>query len=130
MREPLLIDGVKEVVESLAGRYRMGVVTSSRRDHFDLIHARTGLLGCFDFVLTADDAAEVKPHPALYLKAIEKSGCDAGRCLAVEDSERGLAAAHAAGLRCVVVPTSLTRNSRFEHADRVLGRIGEVVAML
>ncbi len=108
----------------------MGVVTSSRRDHFDLIHARSGLRRFFDFVVTGDDVAHTKPNPEPYLKALEVSGRKAGECVAIEDSERGLAAAKAAGLECWVVPHALTRNGDFRSADRVLASLAEVVALL
>ena len=35
-----VIDGAEEVLRSLHGQVRMGVVTSSRRAHFDIAHAR------------------------------------------------------------------------------------------
>ena len=127
---PVVIEGVRDVLEALHGRFHMGVVTSSRKDHFDLIHQKTGLLKYFDFVLTSEDFARVKPDPEPYLKAIERSGFAPERCLAVEDSERGLAAAKAAGIRCIVVPTPLTRKSSFEGAHRVLGSVGEILTVV
>ena len=127
---PILIHGVKAVLEALHGRYRMGVVTSSRKDHFDLIHQRTGLLKYFDFILTAEDFARVKPDPEPYLKAIERSGVDRETCLVIEDSERGLASARAAGLRCVIVPTALTQGGAFIGAHRVLGKLEEILEFL
>ena len=54
--ESRTMEHVHRVLEALHGRYVMGVVTSSRKDHFDLIHAQTGLLKYFDFVLTAADS--------------------------------------------------------------------------
>jgi HAD superfamily hydrolase (TIGR01509 family) len=126
----MVIDGVPDVLEALHGRCHMGVVTSSRKDHFELIHQRTGLLKYFDFVLTSEDFARVKPDPEPYLKAIERSGCAPERCLAIEDSERGLASAKSAGIRCIVVPTSLTRHSSFEGAHRVLGSVGEILSVV
>jgi HAD superfamily hydrolase (TIGR01509 family) len=127
---PLVIDGVDRVLESLHGRYLMGVVTSSRKDHFDVIHRNTGLLKYFDFVLTGEDYARVKPDPAPYLKAIEKSGCGPEACLAVEDSLRGLTSAKAAGIKCIVVPTALTRTSNFDSADQVLENLHEILRFL
>jgi HAD superfamily hydrolase (TIGR01509 family) len=127
---PLVIDGVDRVLKSLHGRYLMGVVTSSRKDHFDVIHRNTGLLKYFDFVLTGEDYKHVKPDPEPYLKAIEKSGCDPDACLAVEDSLRGLTAAKAAGIKCIVVPTPLTRASNFDTADQVLENIEEILRFL
>lgn len=127
---PLLIEGVAAVLQTLQGRYLMGVVTSSRQDHFEAIHESTGLLPYFDFILTASDVARVKPDPELYQKAVERSGYRPDECLAIEDSERGLRAARAAGVPCVVVPTALTRGTSFEGAARVLAHVGEIVGLL
>src|SRR5262245_17677475 len=41
------VDGIAHVLEALHGKYTMGVVTTCRRDHFDVIHQRTGLLEYF-----------------------------------------------------------------------------------
>ena len=127
---PRLAVGVTEVLEALHGRYVMGVVTSSRKDHFDVIHRDTGLLKYFDFVLTASDVTRVKPDPEPYLRAVARSGVPAEACVAIEDSTRGLESARAAGIRCIVVPTALTRQSDFAAADRVLGSIGELLTVL
>ena len=125
-----LIDGITTVLAALHGKYVMGVVTSSRRDHFDLIHATTGLLRYFDFVLTADDVTRVKPDPELYVSAVARTGLGRERCVAVEDSERGLAAARGAGVRCIVVPTSLTRGGTFAGADCVLDTLSQLPHVL
>ena len=125
-REACAIEGVSGTLEALHRKYVMGVVTSSRRDHFDIIHSRCNLLQYFDFVLTAGDFARVKPHPDPYLLAIEKSGARKDECIAVEDSERGLQAATQAGIRCIVIPTALTRGGDFSRAYCVLDRVTEV----
>jgi HAD superfamily hydrolase (TIGR01509 family) len=105
----------------------MGIVTSSRRDHFEIIHSRTGILPYFHFCLTIEDYEKAKPDPEPYIKAIEKSGFKPDECLAVEDSERGLAAAVAAGLRCMVVPRSLTGDGNFSKAYGICSNLDEVV---
>ena len=124
------IDGVRECLEVLAGSVPMAVVTSSTRDFFELIHARSGLLDFFEFVLASGDYARHKPHPDPYLGAAERLGVDPGDCVAVEDTERGLEAATRAGMRCLVVPTALTRGARFASAHRVLGSAREIPELL
>ena len=125
-----VITGVTDVLDALHGRYVMGVVTSSRKDHFDVIHRNTGLLKYFDFVLTASDVTRVKPDPEPYVRAVARSGVPADACIAIEDSARGLESARAAGIGCIVVPTELTRQSDFAGADRVLANIGELLTVL
>lgn len=128
--ETRVMDDVRRVLEALHGRYVMGVVTSSRKDHFDVIHSQTGLLGFFDFVLTAADFRRVKPDPEPYLRAVERSGYPASECLAIEDSARGLQAARAAGVPCIVVPTRLTRGCEFPGAESVLPALHELLTRL
>ena len=127
---PRLLPGVAGVLEALHGKYIMGVVTSSRRDHFNLIHQSTGLLKYFDFVLAEGDYARSKPDPEPYLRAIERSGVAPEACVAIEDSERGLASAIRAGIRCMVVPSTLTRGHRFLGAYRILESVSDVPAAL
>lgn len=129
-REPLVIDGVREVLDALHQRYVMGIVTSSGHEHFEIIHRQTGFLPYFQFVLTMKDCENTKPHPEPYLKAIELSGFSPDECLVIEDSPRGLAAAKSAGLRCIVIPSKFTVNTGFPGAYHVLNSIKELPAVL
>ena len=108
----------------------MGIVTSSRRDHFEIIHSSTGFRKYFDFEITSDECNETKPSPKPYLIALEKSGFDKAECLIIEDSERGLKAAIAAGIKCYVIPTELTKNSDFTGAAKILNNINELISEL
>ncbi len=123
-------DGVVDCLRALHGNIGMGIVTGSRRDHFEIMHERSGLLPFFDFVLTQEDYARSKPDPEPYLTAVNRYGLDAGTCLVVEDSERGLCSALAAGLRCVVVPGHMTRGGRFPGALAVLESVRELPVIL
>jgi HAD superfamily hydrolase (TIGR01509 family) len=112
--------GVAPCLAALHGRVRMAVVTSSSADHFELIHARTALRGYFEFVLTGEETPRHKPHPDPYRMAAARLGVDPAECLAIEDTERGLASAVAAGMRCAVIPHALTSGGDFSAAWRVL----------
>lgn len=124
------IDGVREVLESLKSSFRMAVVTSSRRRHFDIIHERTGFLPYFEFVLVREDYAKSKPDPEPYLTAVKRLGLPPEACLVIEDSERGLRAAVAAGNRCWVIPTDLTGGGDLSAADAILDSIRDVPRLL
>jgi HAD superfamily hydrolase (TIGR01509 family) len=126
----LVLPGVRETVGRLARRHEMAIVTSSRRDHFNLIHTDSGLLHFFNFILCREDYREAKPHPEPYLLALQRSGRKAADCLVIEDSLRGLAAAKAAGLTCWVIPSAQTREQDFSSADRILGHIEELPGLL
>jgi HAD superfamily hydrolase (TIGR01509 family) len=122
------IAGVAEVLASLSPRLRMGVVTSSTRDHFDIIHRRLDLVRHFEFVLTHESYAKSKPSPEPYLLGLERLGVSAAEALVVEDSPRGLQAATAAGIRCIVLRNALTRGHDFPGAYRVVDTLPELLA--
>ena len=122
------VDGVAEVLVSLAPRVRMGVVTSSLREHFDIIHQRLPLRRHFEFVLTHESYANSKPSPEPYLLGLERLGVAAADALVVEDSPRGLQAATAAGIRCIVVRNALTRGHDFPGAYRVVDSMPALLA--
>jgi HAD superfamily hydrolase (TIGR01509 family) len=126
----ILIPGVAELLPRLAARYRLAIVTSSEPGPFARTHARTGLLPHFELVLTRADYRRSKPDPEPYLTAVARLGLPPARCLVIEDSERGLRAAKAAGLCCWVVPSQLTAASCFDSADAVFPDLGAVGARL
>jgi beta-phosphoglucomutase-like phosphatase (HAD superfamily) len=80
----------------------------------------------FDFVLTREDYKKSKPNPDPFLTAVIQNGLQPKHCIIVEDSERGLTAARAAGIRCIVVPNALTRSRKFSGAYRVLESVSDV----
>jgi HAD superfamily hydrolase (TIGR01509 family) len=126
LEEKTTIDGVEEVLSGFHGKYKMGIVTSSLKEHFEIIHRSTGLLKYFDFVVASGDYTKYKPHPEPYLVALEKAGSAAAECIAIEDSLRGVLSATGAGIRCYVVPHGLTRNSDFREAYKVLTHIRDL----
>ena len=128
--QSLVMDHALETLKKLRPRFGMGVVTSSRREHFELIHRTSRLLPFFDFVLTREDYIHSKPGPEPYLLAVQRAGVTPSECLVIEDSERGLCSAKAAGLPCWVIPTTMTAGGDFAGADRVLTSIPEVAALL
>ncbi len=121
-----VIGGVREALAALRGRAPMAIVTASGREHFEAIHRPLGLLSHFEFVLASGDYENHKPHPDPYLAAARRIGAEPGDCVAIEDSERGLQAALAAGMRCLVVPSGLSLGGDFHGAQRVLGSAREL----
>jgi len=128
--EARVLPGVQETLAVLHGRVRLAVVTSSQRQHFDVMHAATGLKEYFEFVLAREDYKESKPNPEPYLLALDRLGLRAETCVAVEDSERGLAAACAAGIPCLVIPNNMTRECSFQGATAILSGAAAVLDAL
>ena len=96
--------GALELVTSLRGRVPLGLASNTRREIVTQTLAQSGLSGCFDAIVTGDEA-EPKPAAGIYLEACRQLGIDPGRSVAVEDSPIGVRAAKAAGLTCIGVPS-------------------------
>lgn len=122
----LSVPGVAGVLAQLSKRVRMGVVTSASRQHFDVIHQETDLACHFEFVLTAETYTNSKPSPEPYLLGLKHLGVSNDDCLIVEDSPRGLQAALAAGIRCIVLRNAMTRHYPFNGAFRVVDTMNEL----
>lgn len=83
----------------------VGLVSNSRREFVDAALAAAGLSGAFAVTVVGDEVAEPKPAPDAYLAAAAALGADPGRCVGLEDSPTGLAAARAAGMTTIGVPS-------------------------
>lgn len=71
-------------------------------------------------VFAGDMVKAKKPDPAIYQMALDQMGLDPARCVVVEDSNIGLRAAKAAGLRCIVTKSTYTGSEDFSAADLVV----------
>ena len=109
---------------------RMGIVTSAQRVHFEVMHARSGLLPYFEFVLALGEYRASKPSPAPYQEGLVKLRLPPQNVLVVEDSERGLSSATAAGLRCVMVPNDQTRGGNFSRAAAVVSEVSGIARLI
>ena len=103
------------------------VASNSDRAWVDRVLAITGLTPRFRVIATADEVEHPKPAPDVYLLAAKRLGVLPEHCAAFEDSPRGLAAAHAAGLFTVAVPTALTQHFAFEQAHHIVETLEKLV---
>ncbi len=76
-------------------------------------------IGCGDIV------PHKKPAPDIYLWVLEKLGLPAVDCVALEDSENGLRASLAAGIRTFIVTNRYTRNQDFSGAAAVFDDLAD-----
>ncbi len=128
--EAIEIPGVEAVLKTLSRRHRMAIVTTSTRAHFERIHNSRSLIQHMDFVLTREDYLCSKPDPEPYQLALSKFGAHANECLVVEDSQRGLQSAIAAGIDCAVVRNTFTSSHDFTGASHMLNFLAELPGIL
>ncbi len=80
------------------------VATSSSGSKAKAILDRVGLWQYIPHLTGGDEVKDGKPAPDVYLDAAKKLGVNAPRCIAFEDSETGITAALAAGMRVIQIP--------------------------
>jgi beta-phosphoglucomutase len=121
-----LLPGVAEALGDLGERRALALATGSSRDAVAHVLRRFALLGFFRVIVGREDYDLDKPAPDAFLRACELLGEAPTSCLAVEDSFKGLCAARAARIPCVVIPNDYTRNGNFEGAAAILPSLHEL----
>jgi HAD superfamily hydrolase (TIGR01509 family) len=99
-----LLPGATAAIHRLAGRWPLGLASSSPRTLIDALLDRAGLAGSFAVTVSTEEVSKGKPAPDVYLEASRRLRVRPGRCVAVEDSTNGLRSAHAAGSRVIAIP--------------------------
>ncbi len=117
--------GAHETVVALRARgHPLAVASASPRRQVLAVLDRLGLRSIIGVVAAGDEVTHDKPAPDVYLLTTARLGADPARCVAVEDSGPGVAAAKAAGLRVVAVPSPATAGQvAIVGADLVLSSL-------
>jgi HAD superfamily hydrolase (TIGR01509 family) len=118
------------LLQRLRGRKRMALASSARSDAVQGVLKRLNIGYYFEVVVTEADVARVKPHPDLFLRVAQRMDVSPAECLVLEDAEKGVLAACAAGMKVIAVPQPLTQHNDFSKATRVLRSLEDVTLEL
>jgi HAD superfamily hydrolase (TIGR01509 family) len=122
--------------DDLLGRLRseglaVGLVSASRRAWVEMVLDRFDLHDAYDVVVSSSDIdGPAKPEPDIYLVATAHLGVPPARCLAVEDSPHGIAAATRAGTTCLALRGDGNGDSDLSAAATVLDSPADLRAEL
>jgi len=126
--------GAVEFVRQASEIYPLAIASGSMRSEIEYLLGKLELRGNFQVLATADDCARSKPDPEVYLKAFARLAeipqfqtdpLHPAECLAIEDAPGGVAAAHAAGLKCLALAHSRSLDE-LRHADWLFEGFGDV----
>ena len=129
-----LFPGVEQFIARAASVYPLAVATGARREEVTATLAATGLERYFRVVVSAQDFTKGKPHPESFLLALQRlnerlDGHDRpiapAECLVIEDSVHGIRGALSAGMACLAVTNTYSRD-KLTAANRVVGSLAEV----
>jgi sugar-phosphatase len=120
------------VAMARAEGHRLALASSSAMSLIERVLVRLELGGAFAAVCSAEVETRGKPDPAVFLTAARALGVAPERCVVIEDSPTGVAAARAAGMGVVAVPAAnQRRHPGFAAADHLLASLSDLTpAML
>ncbi len=126
-----LYDGVVSTLRRLHPAFILAVASGAWRDEIEPILERAQVRALFAAVIGAEDVRAGKPAPDPYLRALEAINHRHALqlrpidCVVVEDAPLGIAAAHAAGMRCIAVTTHHDR-AALVGADAFLSHVTQL----
>ena len=126
----LEIPKVKKVLADLSKKYKMAIVTTSRRVDFELIHKQRGISDFMQFVLCVEDYNRAKPYPDPYLKGLALFKTTSEKTIVVEDSQRGLSSAVNAKIERVIVKNDFTKTHDFSKANYFIDNLEQLETIL
>jgi HAD superfamily hydrolase (TIGR01509 family) len=112
------VNGVKELITSLfhSGK-KLVLASSSSREQIEFILRELKIRNCFLHIVSGAELPKSKPHPMIFLKAAALVNAEPKECLVIEDSNHGVTAAKAAGMRCIGFINPNSGNQDLTQAD-------------
>ncbi len=104
---------LRDILENLQKRYRLGAVSSRTRGAIDEIFEILGVGDVFEVSVGVEDVTHPKPHPEPLLVALERMGLTHDEAVYIGDGHSDIDAAYAAGMRSIFL-------SPFEHEHATL----------
>ncbi len=122
-----LLEGAVELLEELQRKTKIVLATMSSRKVVDKLLPEKRIETYFDVVVSADEVANPKPDPEIFLMAASKLGVNPKDCVVVEDSVFGVRAAKAANMRCIAVSSGVysVEELQEENPDMVIKSLVE-----
>jgi beta-phosphoglucomutase family hydrolase len=118
--------GAVRLLNSLKkGNFKLGLASSAPKENIDLVFREFNLTGIFDCIVFGQEVSESKPSPQIYLLAAKKLKVAPKDCVVIEDSPMGVKAAKTAGMKCLAIANTHSRQE-FEEADRIADSLENV----
>lgn len=110
---------------------RIGLATSAPRENVAPTLETLGIAGRFAAITLGDEVPHGKPAPDIFLETARRLGQPTDRCVVFEDSHAGIAAAHAAGMRCIALATTHTADDlRAAAPDLIVADYDELLRVM
>lgn len=122
--------GAIDFLKRVKPHYRVTLASSSSSYSVNAVVDKLGIRGFFETFQTKESVENLKPAPDIFLKSAGSVGIAPGECLVLEDAQKGIDAASAAGMGSIAVPTVHTKGNNFSKATMICESLDEVTIEL
>lgn len=131
--DEVLYAGVKEYLNRLKGRYRLGIIANQLPGVCKRLE-QWGILQEFSLIVTSDREGVAKPDPRIFEATLQRADCPAERCVMIGDRlDNDIAPAKKLGFKTIWVRQGLNAytspTSQWEQADAVVDKIEQIMAL-
>lgn len=122
-----LIDGVLDLIKEYhSNGLTLVLASSAAMISINQIFERFELDQYFVAKLSGGDLKQSKPHPEIFIKAVQATGYTTNECIVIEDSTNGIEAAKSAGVYCIGFDSFHSKNQDYSKADLVIKDFNEI----
>ncbi len=129
-RDLPVLPGAVESVKTMGNHYPLGLVSGSTRAQIDRVLTKLGIGNAFSAKFGIDDYGVSKPAPDGFLRCAQNLGVLPQACLVLEDSQPGVAAAKAAGMKVIGVAAGNHSGQDLSAADAQIATLTELIDLL
>jgi HAD superfamily hydrolase (TIGR01509 family) len=128
LQEIKLFPGVFKLITSLKERdVRVAIASSAPRENILLITRSLKLTNLFDVIVSGWEVTNSEPHSQIFLLVVEKLGVALTDSIVIEDTVSGVTASKRAGIRCIAVTNTISREE-LREADLIIDSLEEITA--
>ena len=119
--------GAVELLEELSkNNIKMALATASYYKSALAVLETLKIKDYFRIIATKENVKRNKPFPDIFLYAAKKMNAIPGNCVVFEDAEKGILAAHRAGMKSIAVPNKYTKNNNFSKATAIFSSLEDI----
>lgn len=121
------IEGIRELLNLLKSHdMKIGLASSSHRKFIEAVLNKFNIHHYFQCVISGEEVDMGKPAPDIYLRIAKLLETEINDCIVLEDSRNGVAAAKAAGMKCIGYQNFNSGNQDLTKANVVINSVKEI----
>ena len=118
--------GVFKLITSVKEHgFKIAIGSAAPMENIQLITQSLKIDNCFDAIVSSWEVTKGKPDPQIFLLAAQKLGVEAEHCIVIEDAITGVAASQRAGMHCIAV-TNTNSKEDLQEADLVIDTLEKI----